>query len=460
MTSVQSLLQQLNGNKLKLVPLLILSIYLLSACGGSKDTISDSRVMTPKKRSEPKPFPTKRGNGKVDTIHWTEIDRTKEYNDKIEDLELDKRSSYRVALLYPFGLSRSSDSDINKPNSKVNRAVHYYAGTQMALEQLNDEGINLQIDVYDSESDNFDAKLQQCRNADVIIGPRERGQLATTAQYGKNNEIPVISPWLSSTKVAVENPYYIQLKPSLKAHMVKIVEDVKNNFADEQVFLLGRKTKKDLGMMKFIQEAAAAMNRTGTSKPFQEYYLEEDSLVVGETAYDSIFYEDKTSVFILPNWSFKDDEKFIYNAVRKMSGEKGLNDVVLYGMPILFESEKIKFEHYANLNMRISRTSFLDRTAPEVKEFRQAYFNKYQDFPSEEVFKGYDMMMYVGRNLHNYGKKFQYFLDTYESSLYQTKYDVQKVYTSKSGDRLKDINYLQNDHIYILEFKDNHFIAN
>ena len=88
-------------------------------------------------------------------------------------------------------------------------------------------------------------------------------------------------------------------------------------------------------------------------------------------------------MFILPNWSFVDDENFVYNAVRKLSGEKGLNDVVLYGMPILLESDKIKFEHYSNLNMRIARTSFLDREEIEVKEFRKEFYNKYQGFPSE-----------------------------------------------------------------------------
>jgi len=460
MISVPSLQQLLSGNSIvKLLLLFCFSLFLVS-CGGTKKGMSDAKVLKPSKNKPQNSTTDRTAKGAVDTIYWTEIDRTKEYEEKIEDLELDKRPSYQVALLYPFGIEINDKEDVNRSKSKLGRIAQFYAGTQMALQQLNDEGVELDVLALDAETGNFDSKLQQCKNADVIIGPKQRGQLATTAQYGKNNEIPVVSPWLSSTKVAKDNPYYIQLKPSLKKHMIKIVDHVKSNFSDEQVFLLGRKTKKDLGMMKYIQRVADAKTKGSKTKPFKEYYLEEDSLIVGETAYDSIFFHDKTSVFILPNWSFVEDEQFVYNAVRKMSGEKGLNNVVLYGMPILLESDRVKFEHYNNLNMRICRTSYLDRTSPEVREFRQRYFAEYNGFPSEEVFKGFDMMMFIGRSLKNYGKKFQYFLDTYESSLYQTEYEVLKVFDKKKGDSFDDIQYFQNDHLYILEFKDNHFLAN
>lgn len=459
MTSVQSHQPLLSGSRILVAIVTLLLSCLLLSCSGSKKTTVNTPSTNSGKDRAPKNSTT-RVTGKVDTIRWTEIDRTKEYESKIEDLDLDKRSIYKVALLYPFGLESNKESDANISSTNLGRMTQFYAGTRMALDKLQQEDIALQVTVLDAESGSFDSKLQQCRTADVIIGPKDRGQLATTAQYGKNNEIPVVSPWLSSTKVAKSNPYYIQLKPSLKNHMAKIVEHVKENHNDDQVFLLGRKTKKDRGMMNYIQQVASAHTTGSNKKPFKEFYLEEDSLLVGEAAYDSIFYQDKTTVFILPNWSFVDDEKFVYNAVRKMSGEKGLNDVVLYGMPILLESNRVKFEHYNNLNMHICRTSYLDRASEEVQEFKQEFFSKYQGFPSEEAFEGFDMMMFVGRSLKNYGKKFQYFLDTYEASLYQTEFEVLKVFDKKTGDRFDDIQYFQNDHLYILEFKDNHFIAN
>ena len=456
MISAQNHLRLLSGSRLVFISGLLL-VLGLNSCSGSKKAVQKDNVIKPRTTTSNENNRKTRSKD-VDTIYWSEIDRLREYEEKIEDLELDKRSSYKVSLLFPFGIDNNKVSDANDPNTKLGRMTNFYAGTMMALETLEEEDISLQVTTMDAESGTFDTKLRQCRDADVIIGPKDRGQLSTTAQYGKNNEIPVISPWLSSTKVTKDNPYYIQLKPSLKNHMNRIVEDVKENFDDSQVFLLGRKTKKDMGMMRYIQQVAASHDKSPNK--FEELFLEEDSLLVGTYAYQEKFFEDKTTVFILPNWSFVEDDQFVYNAVRKLSGEKGLNKVVLYGMPILLESDKIKFEHYSGLNMRICRTSYLGRGSEEVNEFRQAYFDKYQGFPSEEVFEGYDMMMFIGRSLKNYGKKFQYFLDTYESSLYQTEFEVLKVFTPNSGDRFDDIQYFQNNHLYILEFKDNHFSTN
>ncbi len=455
MISVQNHRQLLNGNKLLAISLLMLFFSLYSCSGTRKITSKDTKILNPTTKSSD-PI-VKKGQGEVDTIYWSEIDKTKDYNQKIEDIDLDKRSVYNVSLLIPFEVAKSAEAHYNDPDSKLGRMIQYYAGVKLGLKQLESEGIRLDVKVFDPESDNFDRKLQQSRDADVIIGPRNRNQLATTANYGRANEIPVISPWLSSSSLVKDNPYYIQLIPSVRDHYGKIVEHIHSHYSPEQVFLLGRKKNKDLAGMRYIQKLASARYDSNEDYPFNEFYVEEDSLRIGEEAFDNIFFEDKETVFILPNYSFSEDEDFVYNCVRKLSGEKGLKNVVLYGMPILLESDKVRFEHYSNLNMRICRSSYVDRLDPVIKQFKNLYFEAYTDFPTEEAYKGFDMMVFIGRNMFNYGKRFQYFLDLYEASLMQTSFDVQKVYDSADGDEFGDIQYLQNKHLYILSFEENRF---
>jgi len=440
--------------------LLLFSLSFLIACSGSKKTTNRNHQTVKPSKSNRNNTAVKKGTGKVDTIRWTEIDRTKEYNDAIEDIDLDKRSMYKVSIFFPFELQKANYNEANDELRKLGRFTQYYAGVKMALDALEKEGLNLKVDVFDAESGDFDTKLRSCKDSDVIIGPRNTDQLKVAANFGKINEIPVISPWKSGTKLTKDNPFFIQLQTSQKDHYKKIVQHAKAEFSDDQIFVLGRKTRKDQAYISYIQSVAAAINGGGTRKPLQEYVIEEDSLRVGETAFDSIFFKDKTSVFILPNWSFQEDEEFIYNTVRKMSGEKGLEDVVFYGMPILLESEKVQFEHYRNLRMRICRSSYVDKTLPEVKDFNKAYYGQYKDFPSEEAFKGYDAMLFVGRQLSQYGKRFQYFLEDYEGELLQSKFDVQKIFSSKNQDNFEDIQYFQNKHLYILNFKNDRFELN
>ena len=457
MILVQSRQQQLSGNRIVKCIFGIL-ICGLMACSGTKKLDDSSKVVKPNPSKEEKP--EQAAHERMDTISWTEIDRTRDYEKTVQDLEMDKRASYKVSLLLPFELSVSNMPDVSRKDTKLSKLTHYYAGLKMALDKLDEEGVILDLNVVDIESGNFDQKLRECIDSDVIIGPRDTDQLSTTANFGKINEIPVVSPWKTGSKISTENPFFIQMKNSLKRHFEKIVEHAKMNYSDDQIFLLGRKKKEDMTYMKYIQNVAAAINNDGENQPFQEYFLEEDSLKIGETAFDSIFFDDKASVFILPNWSFTSDEDFVYNTVRKMSGEKGLNEVVLYGMPILFESEKVIFEHYRALNMRVCRSSFVDRNSVASKEFMQEYFRLYNDFPSEDAYEAYDLMIFIGRSLNNYGKKFQFFLDTYESSLLQTKFDIQRVYKNNDTEAINNIEYFQNDHLFILSFIDNRFIAN
>lgn len=431
-----------------------MGMIIIQSCSTTKRTSRpNATIMTP---SEEEVKGVNKGSGKVDTIYWTEVDRTKDYERTIEDLDLDKRPVYKVGLLMPFESKKSTDAHYSDPESKLGRMIHYYGGINLALQQLESEGIALSVQSYDAESGNFNYQLQECRDVDVIIGPRNRDQLATTANFGRANDIPVISPWLSSSKVAKDNPYYIQLIPSVRDHYSRIVNHIKEKYSEDQVFLLGRKDSKDRAAMRYIQTLVDAANGPDNTALYNEFYVDEDSLRIGEEAFDNIFFEDQTTVFVLPNYSFSADEDFVYNCVRKMSGEKGLKNVVLYGMPILLESDKVKFEHYTNLNMRIARSSYVDNDDSAVKTFREAYFEKYNDFPSEDAYKGYDMMLFVGRSMYNYGKRFQFFFQPYTASLLQTIFDVQKVF-EPGDDAFDDIQYHQNKHLYILSFEDYRF---
>ena len=458
MISVRNRQQLSNGNKSLI--LAVLAISLLSACSTSKKTSRGGRTIIQPNTTVIETKKDEKEPTKVDTIIWAEVDRTKG-SESLEDWNLNKKEVYKISLMLPIEIekNRVSDDDYTNPNSKVGRMLHYYAGTKLALEQLENEGIRIDVDVYDAESGSFNRKLQDSRKSDVIIGPRDRNQLANTASYGQTNEVPVISPWLSSSKLAKDNPYYIQLIPSVRDHYDRLVEHVKENYPDDQVYLLGRKINRDLATMRYLQNAGAALNEDGEAFPFNELYLNEDSLKTGVEAYQNVFLEDKTTVFILPNYSFSDDEDFVYNCVRKLNAEKGLNKVILYGMPILLESEKVKFEHYTNLNMRIVRSSFVDKDDPVVSEFRKLYFDRYNDFPSEEAFKGYDIMLYVGRSLFNYGTGFYNYLDRSKSNLVHTSFDIQPVYDPKD-DAFKNIQYLQNKHLYVLSFEDFKFRKN
>jgi hypothetical protein len=298
---------------------------------------------------------------------------------------------------------------------------------------------------------------------DVMIGPYKRSNLRIAAETAEQNQIPLVSPWQASNTIAKDNPYYVQLRPNLDEHYYSIFEDIKSNYDDlENVYILGRLSSpkdKDGKRTNKLQKMAKDVWGESDENHLQEYMLIQDSIDMGETAFDSVFVENKTNVMIIPNWSFE-DEAFIYGALRRLSVEKGMSKVVVYGMPIMIESEKINFDYYYSLNMKVARSKFVDEKDGDVIRFKRDFVGKYGALPTDDAYEGYDNLMYIGRNLYQYGKNFQFFLHKDQGYYLQAKYSVEPSRLDSPDDRMEKINYFENKNVDIIEFKNNRFARN
>ncbi len=466
MISVLSRLLQSSGNNnfnRKYTHLAILLVFgmLLSACAGTDKAVKRSPNRSIKKT-------TKRGDvtkvkKKVKEIEWTEakddtkppIERPKV--ERMGDIEILKEDIYDITYFIPFDAGNYANSQ-----SASDRFVQYYSGLLVATEILEREGVSLNLNIVDEKKRSFENVLQTSISADtdVIVGPYNRNNLKAAASLAAQKQIPIVSPWQASATITKENPYYIQLRPNTDNFYYAILEEIKRNYSDlENVYLLGRETSpkdNDKKRTRKLQKLAKDVWGESDENHLQEFMLSQDSIDIGETAFDSIFVADKPNVMIIPNWSFK-DEAFVYGALRRLSVEKGITDVVVYGMPIMIESDKISFDQYNSLNMRVARSKFVDEYDGDVARFKRDFVNKYGALPTDDAFEGYDNLMFIGRNLKKHGKNFQYFLNEDQGYYLQAKYNVEATRQDSPDDRLQKINYFENKNVDIIEFKNNRF---
>jgi hypothetical protein len=466
MISVLSRLLQSSGNNnfnRKYTHLAILLVFglLLSACAGTDKAVRRSPNQSTKKT-------TKRGDvtkvkKKVKEIEWTEakddakppIERPKV--ERLGDIEILKEDIYDITYFIPFDAGNYANSQ-----SASDRFVQYYSGLLIATEILEREGVSLNLNIVDEKKRSFNNLLPSSISADtdVIIGPYNRNNLKAAARLAAQKQIPIVSPWQASATITKENPYYIQLRPNTDNFYYAILEDIKKKYSDlENVYLLGREASpkdNDKKRTRKLQKLAKDVWGKSDENHLQEFMLSQDSIDIGETAFDSIFVVDKPNVMIIPNWSFK-DEAFVYGALRRLSVEKGITDVVVYGMPIMIESDKINFDQYNSLNMRVARSKFVDEYDGDVARFKRDFVNKYGALPTDDAFEGYDNLMFIGRNLKKHGKNFQYFLNKDQGYYLQAKYNVEATRKDSPDDRLQKINYFENKNVDIIEFKNNRF---
>ena len=450
MTSVQNLLRPLSGNKLILLSFLCL--FLVSSCKTKKNVADNKgpRTQTPQ-TSRPGP------KSKVDTIRWTEtvLDNSEQAT---TETPIEYKSNYKIALLIPFESNRYEPSQFQVQGSSENRFANYYSGVKLALEKLDAEGANFSVNVIDSGVGNLNPKLNNLKDYDLIIGPYSRDQLKETAEFCRKNEIVNVSPWQASSRIAKDNPFHIQLRPNQTAYYDAMIQHALDKYDVDQIFMVGRDTKTDKGRINYFQETAAAI----LNKPkgvLNEYTVDIDSLINDALTYDEIFVEDKENVFLFPQWS-SEDEPFLYDCLRKLAIEKGLNDLVVYGMPVMIDSEKISYDYFQNLDIHVTRAKWVDRHDPEVKAFRKYYFDRYNALAEDDALDGYDMMMFIGTNLLKDGKTFQHTLDQDRSRYLQTSFDIQKVVLSEEErlDNFNKIDYFENRNLDIIRFRKDRLI--
>lgn len=457
MISVLSHQRLLSGSKYLLA---IVLIFALGSCGTtekatSKRSNTKRSTFGKKKRKSRKP--------KVDTIQWSDVDIT-DKQDRTRDkmAKGDRKSHYNVSMIIP--LDAKSYMGEGTGNERM---IQYYAGIRMALDQLDKEGANLTLNVIDeSKGGSITTLLREAQSAsaDIIVGPYDKSDLKRAADFARKEEITLVSPWIAlSSKSIEDNPYFVQLKPSTLDHYQRMIEHVSEHHNAEDVVLLCQEgNRTDKNRAKYIQTVARAFYRSSDQSPLKEYYIPADSLRESRMLfYDYLAPEEtssKTKVFLIPNMNSK-DENFIYGAIRRLTAERGNHKIVVYGMPIVLDSDKLTFDNYNATATHVVSSNFVDQEKPAVKAFRQKYYDRYGALPQDEAYEGYDMMIYIGRALMEHGTTFQYHMNKDYNDLLQStiaifpkQTDVDESYTKD-----KDIEYFANKNVDIIHFRDFRF---
>jgi hypothetical protein len=427
----------------------------ISSCGllnktrdNNKDKVTNDKIET-----------------EIDTLDITQIPESEitpiKKDPSIVEIEDDysayKKEVYKIGMLIPFNAS-DANFDINDGSDQ--KFVNFYAGAKLALSEFEDQGHKFEVATVDSErsKETVESKLNSgsLENADIIVGPYDRDGLSYTAEYGKEKKVAVISPWLSSTKITDNNPYYIQLRPSLSSHYFKMIDHANQNFSNDEIILVGRDNSSDKNRFKFFQKTYAAINDFNQNDELTEYFITEDSLTYADLAFRGVFEGKNKVAIVLPNWNYN-DEDFIYTILRRLNIERASTELYVYGMPIIFDSEKIDFEFYKNLNLRICLSEFVDWEEERVKNFMRRFFENYGALPTSDAFEGYDMMNFIGTNLIKYGINFQLYLEKDRNRYLQTAYDIQKIY-EEEDEKFEQIKYLENKHLDLIQFNGNKFV--
>lgn len=464
MISAQNHPQRSSGSKY-----LFLSIVFIFTWFGCSQKIRTTTVQTKPQTAKIYKADSTRSDmpvvKKPDTIVWTDVSekyvpirqpvkKSPVIRKQPVNPEAGFKDTYSVKLYIPLNSSQYS------ANSLVdNRFVQFYTGMLLALEDLENEGGSFRINVEDTGENNFDIKKSWSsaneEDIDLIIGPFEREDLKYIATEAARKNVVVVSPWQTSTKIAAQNPYYIQLKPNLKEHFKRMVEHACLNFGPGQVMVVTHAGQEGISWYNFMNEVCTG--QFGTTEKLRHYTVHKDSLIAPNTAFVNVFRNNPPQAVILPYYSFNDEQK-LYEVVRRLIVDKGLHKVTLYAMPLFLESDKIDFEFYSSFHTRIAISDFVDEQNYKVRQFKRKYYELFGELCGPDALKGYDVMMFVGKNLAEHGTNFQQAITGNKQVYLQTQIDLHE--TKGESDTNTDsagFDFYENKHISIIEFRNSGF---
>jgi LysM repeat protein len=350
-----------------------------------------------------------------------------------------KKEKYKVALFLPLMLSRNQ-SYLDKPikvgkvkelYSITNIASEFYHGFVLAADSLAKAGLDVDIYVYDTQKDTL--KIQkhldkpEFHDVDLVVGPLFSKTINYLASYCKVNNIPMVIPFKTSSKVLYQNPNIFKATTSNLSLSEGIGEYTAKQMSHYKVFMVKPTKKSDLVLYEKVMDAYNVSIKA-VDNPMSSKIIE---LKVGDSGGRDInvhLRKDTVNVIIVPST----DVKFVTDVFTRLNNVLNLNtysknmSIVVFGLEDWNKMNDIDLKHRVRLKQCYATYRFTDYEAPKTTALIKSYRTKYGTDPEVYGIQGFDVGYYFLSALYLYGENFKNYISEYELETIQNDFRFPK----------------------------------
>jgi LysM repeat protein/ABC-type branched-subunit amino acid transport system substrate-binding protein len=328
----------------------------------------------------------------------------------------EKKPNYNIALILPFKLDQSLNTDISalvKSRSSFPvvpaLAVDFYLGFKMAVDSLSGQGFELNLDLYDID-DKDSAKLvhisadPRFKQTDFIFGPLYASGFKNISQKAKDNGIPIVSPITQQNKMLYNNVYVSKTNPS----QFTLLECLADYCLD---------SLKSAGANIILVQLSNEAKEVSYLKAFKKYYNErvttsgrpaKDTVpqVKGISGVKSAFVPGVKNVIV----TLSNNQVQITDFTTQLAIFSEKKDVTLCGWQNISTNDNLDQDYLNQLHFtfpyqfNLINTSGYGGLIAKYKSLQDAY-------PGEYFFIGFDVAYYYLKNLKEQGSDFIYSLN-------------------------------------------------
>ncbi len=341
----------------------------------------------------------------------------------------------RVTVLMPFMLS-----EINKQDRTIDKFVEFYDGILLGVKKLKEEGLSVELSIYDIEKSEEKVKeiLEKNPNikkSNLIIGPAYSMQVNALAEFSKANNIPLVVPFTSKIDNIYNYPLLFQNNAPQQIQHKAAASAFVSKFADKNIVIFNfNKDSEDEGS-EFARALVPILKENNINFQSVQFTQEVFSSIA------NYFPTGKETILVLAT----DKYNLVKDVVAKV---KQLNNQALRPISVFgFSKWENSLQDYPSTYYY--STFYIDRNRKEVALYRNKFKQEF-GYPSTSNprfdLMGYDLATYFIKAINLYGTKMPSKLSEYQQA-YTLQSDFNFVQFKSGG-------YL-NHGISIIHYKEN-----
>lgn len=335
------------------------------------------------------------------------------FNYQVRDRQ--DRNRVFVSVVMPLNLNKINEISTTKfdieqrgkKEYKVFEFIQFYEGILMALEELQNQGVDVVLNVVDLTSDKDEDVVaafnsHNVANSDFIIALLVKKPFAKLAELAKQHQVFVVNPFSSRAEVVTDNPYVVKCMPSVEGTVKGLLDIVAKQHKGGNLYVLHSNSKSVATDEKLYRDELQRQleARKDIKYTFFDWSANGKLVSTLKTTKDnviiSVYDQDKNKNTVYATT--------LLNRLSSMG--KGAPVLMTTGN-YLADFPNVDFEQLQQLNYTAVTMGYLDYNNQKHKDFIDTYKDKFRTEPNT-LYAGvaHDIMLYFCTALWNQGAEF------------------------------------------------------
>ena len=331
------------------------------------------------------------------------------------------------------GILRKDDDGRNDMiNPRIIGYLEFYEGALLAIDELREKGYSVSLYIYDTERSRQRTReiirKWEMEEMDLIIGPVNFWNLEIVADFARQHEIPMVSPFSSDREIVRYNPYIFQVTPSYDVEFKSWAEYI-SDFYDKTIIVFHDGDSTEYHKVQFLKdEIFKKIEGKADLKDVIFKEVEMNDSVSVEMSH--VLTQDGENLVVVPS----DNEAYVSNVISPLYYLLDEYQIEVAGMPQWNKFRNIDLEYFHKLQMSYFTSFYVDYDKPEMRDFISRFRKIYYTEPYRVSPRGYNLSVYgydlvsaFVQAIGKYGKNIIYFTDEMEADPILGPYKFERI---------------------------------